>query len=93
MKGGDPALLQKMTEELQRLKNKSSQQDLGQVTDKLQQAEEIARLGEKNRDLERKVLALQRRNQELEDDFAKKMNSLEDVTNDLSMYKTEFDGV
>lgn len=63
------------------------------MTDKLQQAEEIARLGEKNRDLERKVLALQRRNQELEDDFAKKMNSLEDVTNDLSMYKTEFDGV
>lgn len=54
-----------------------SQQDLNEVTDKLQLTEAKALLGQENRELQRKNLAMQRRLAEVEEILMEKGNKLD----------------
>ena len=74
---GDPIALQKCREELANLRSRMSENDLNIVTDKLQITEEKAQLGQKNRELEREKLVMQRRLAEVEGLLVDKNNKLE----------------
>ena len=64
--GGDQTELRETREELDRLKARLGNQQLGQITNQLDSVEQIAQLSDKNRDLQRRNTALEKRLEECE---------------------------
>ena len=90
---GDPIALQKCREELANLRSRMSENDLNIVTDKLQITEEKAQLGQKNRELEREKLVMQRRLAEVEGLLVDKNNKLEQAQKELQETLGQFNGM
>ena len=62
------------------------------MTDKLNLTEEKVKLSEANRELDRKAMALEKRNDEIETLLAKKQQEINQQKKDLEIYKFELKG-
>jgi len=90
---GDPVLLKKTQDELQRLKEQVSKGELGEVTDKLDVMREKVALAEKNRDQERTLIAQEKRVKECDTIVKNKVQELEIVRSELKKYQQQHNGL
>ena len=84
---GDPVLLRKTQEELARIKAQVSEGQLGKVMDKLELTKEKVALAERSRQSEKKMIALEKRNAELDQIVQENAEKLEIVQAELKKYK------
>jgi len=79
--------LRELREERDRLKARLGNQELGQVTSKMDMAEQLAEISDKNRELGRQKIAFERRLDEVEQILSEKDNKLEEAEMARNIYK------
>ena len=90
---GDPVLLRKTKAELERIKGQTSQDQLDTATQMLNLTEARAVLAERNRELERLLLACQTRCDEAEQLLRDKGEALDKAESELGQIKSETSGM